>query len=256
MRHRDIINVVDPAQPMRDEIATIVNDTVDACLARHDYAGAAAFQRAAIAALEADAPVDMGMDWRRAVRTQFKNPAGATQWKARALNLDPTDPHMSIALACFAPMKRPDGWFLAVPMPLPRPLGPKFAEPEEIVLIDPATGDASLYSGDTNMLLAASTQDRFVAIADGKVWAREIATHIVEWFYRCETARREANIRPAWDGFPPSVLAVGDVGKILWPHVSVITAGSGVDAAALKKVIFRQARVTRVESPMQIARAA
>lgn len=256
MRQRDVINLDDPGQPFRDFTAAFSREIVDAYVDLRDVKGAADFQRDMIDALESMAPDGMGKDWRKAVRSQKRNPAGATQWKARALNLDATDPHMAIAMACFAPMKRGDGWALAVPLPLPCPMGPKFAEPEEIILIDTATGAASAYGSDGSFLIPAASYDRFAVMADAKAWAREIATHIVEWFYRCDLARREANIGPAWDGYPPSALAIGDIGKIRWPHVDAITARNGVDAAALKKAIFRQARITRVESPMQIVRAA
>lgn len=256
MRHRDVINIADPAQPFRDMARSIVHEAVDGYLARKDYAGAARFQRDMIDTLEEIAPDGIWKDWRKALRAQSKNPRGATQWKARALNLDESDAHMAIALACFAPMKRVDGWMIAIPLPLPRPIGPKFAEPEEIVLIDPASGRVSLYSGDDAGLIPSTGGDRFTVMADGKAWAREIAAYAVEWFYRCQNARRDANIDPAWEGLPPSALAIGAVDKILWPEAKAITAGTGVDAALLKKTIFRQARITHVESPMQIARAA
>lgn len=256
MRLRDFINVYDPAQPFRDEIGAGCQSTVDSYLTRKDWSGAARFQREMIAELESLAPSGIGKDWRKALRNQAQNPRGATRWKAQALNLDATDPHMPIALACFAPAKIGDVWMLAVPLPLPRPLGPKFADPEEIVLIDPKTGGAILHGGDTALLLPSAAQDRFVVMADAKAWAREIATAVIEWLYRCDNARREANINPAWDGYPPSALAIGDTSKIIWPQAKSIVAGQGIDAADLKKVIFRQAAITRVESPMQIARAA
>lgn len=256
MRQRDVINLDDPGQPFRDFTAAFSREIVDGYVGLRNVKAAADFQRDMIVALEAMAPDGMAKDWRRAVRSQSRNPAGATQWKARALNLDVADPHMAIAMACFAPMKRGDAWALAVPLPLPCPIGPKFAEPEEIVLIDTATGAASTYSSVDNILIPSASHGRFAVMADAKAWAREIATHIVEWFYRCDLARRDANVSPAWDGYPPSALAIGDVGKIIWPQVDAITARNGVDAAALKKAIFKQARLTRVESPMQIARAA
>lgn len=256
MRHRDIINVMDPAQPFYDEVMASSRETVDAYLARRDYKGASHFQREMIDLLEEIAPADIGKDWRKAIRTQFKNPRGATQWKARALNLDGEDPHMSIALASFAPMKVGQDWFLAIPLPIPRPMGPKFAEPKDIVLIHPQTGEARLYSDDDAHIVEPIYTDRFTVHADARVWAREIAAQAIEWFYRCQSAYREANVAPIWNGHAPAALAIGNVAKILWPHITSITAGAGIDAAQLKKVIFRQARITHVESPLNMVRAA
>ena len=92
-------------------------------------------------------------------------------------------------------------------------------------------------------------------MADAKAWAREIAASAVEWFYRREQAHRVANIAPDWLG-APSALAIGSQDKIAWPRVTAVTAGDGIDAARLKKAIFRQTRITHVESAMQIGRAA
>lgn len=256
MRLPDIIDINDPAGRFYGEASQIIRSTRDAYLGLDDFAGAARFGRDAIAMLDEMCGDSLGVSWRRAVRSQFRNPRAATEWKARALNLDASDPHMAIALACFAPMKWDETWMLAVPLPLPRPMGPKFAEPDDILLINPATGQAKLYSTDTNILIGADKPDSFTVMADAKVWAREIAATAVEWLYRCVDAAKMANITPVWGGSPPSALAIGDQAKIIWPHVTAITAGAGVDAAKLKKTIFRQARITHVESPMQIARAA
>lgn len=254
MRPRDIIDVNDPSAPFHAEASQITRETVDSYIKKGAFAEAGQFQRQMIAILDDITGETVGTAWRKAVRSQFKNPRAATQWKARALNLDADDQHMSIALASFAPMKA-QTWMLAVPLPIPCPIGPKFAEPEDIVLIDPETSAASLHSGDTDTLIHNHGQDRFTVMADAKAWAREIAVAAIEWFYRCDQARRVANIYPAWTG-APSILAIGDQDKIIWPRVTSITAGPGIDAARLKKAIFRQTRIAHVQSPMQIGRAA
>lgn len=254
MRHRDIIDVAQPTRPYFDAIAADCAEVVAGYARHHAYGEAASFQRQMISALDAMLGDTIGTAWRKAVRAQAKNPRAATAWKARALNLDAEDPHMSVALACFAPFKA-ETWMLAVPLPIPCPMGPKFAEPEDIVLIDPATGAAALHSGDTDTLIRCDDADRFSVMADAKAWAREIAASAVEWFYRREQAHRVANIAPAWLG-APSALAIGSQEKIAWPRVTAITAGDGIDAARLKKAIFRQTRITHVESAMQIGRAA
>lgn len=256
MRHRDIINVDQPARPYFDAVAADAGHVIKGYLQHHAYSEAARFQRQMVKILDDMIGDTIGAAWRKAVRSQFRDPAKATAWKAKALNFDASDPMMSIALACFAPMRWNEAWFLAVPTPLPCPLGSKFHEPEEIVLIDPKTGAVALRTGDTDTIISRPEGDRFNVTADGKVWAREIASAAIEWFFRKEEAGRCANINPSWPGSAPSVLAVGDITKIIWPRVTAITAGAGVDAAKLKKTIFRQARITHVEAPMQIARAA
>lgn len=256
MRHRDIIDVHQPAKPFFDALAADIVAIKDGYLRHGRFDEYAAYQREIISILRDMAPDGMWKDWRAAVSFQLKNPAGATAWKARALNLNEADPHMSIALANMAAMKVNGEWMLAIPMPLPCPVGPKYDEPEEIVLIHPQTGAARLYSDDVPSLVEPIYTDRFTVHADARVWAREIASHAVEWLYHCESARRIANIRPDWNGYPSSALAIGDIGKIIWPQINTITVGAGVDAAQLKKIIFRQARITHVEAPLQMARAA
>ncbi|WP_066770045.1 hypothetical protein [Sphingobium sp. CCH11-B1] len=257
MRHRDIIDVAHPFRPFAQAIVNSHEEIVEGYLKRRALSDAASFQRELIDAVDAMSSDTIGAAWRKAHRLQlFRNPAKATAWKARAISLDPTDPHMSIALASFAPMQVDGKWHLAIPLPIPCPLGAKSIEPDDIVLIEPATGNARLYSGDTDTLISADKPDSFTAMADAKVWAREIAASAVEWFYRRCDAAKIANVAPTWSGLPSSALAIGNPGKIIWPHVTAITAGAGIDAAQLKKTIFRQARITHVESPMQIVRAA
>lgn len=256
MRCRDIIDIHHPARPFFDAIAADASATRDTYVRKGRFDESLAYQRQLISILDDVSGDTIGTAWRKAVRSQFRNPAGATAWKARALNLDAGDPHMSIALNTMAPMKVDDAWWLAVPLPLPCPMGPKYNEPEEIVLIHSETGAARLYADDGPHLVEPLYSDRFTVIADARVWAREIAASAVEWFYNCEVARKAANITPEWTGYPPSALAIGDIGKIRWPHVTAITAGTGIDAGQLKKIIFRQARITHVETPISIARAA
>ena len=256
MRHRDIIDINQPTRPYFDAVAADAGEVIKGYLQHHAYADAARFQRQMITILDGMIVDTIGTAWRKAVRSQFREPAKATAWKAKALNFDASDPMMSIALSCFAPMRVDGHWFLAVPLPLPCPLGSKFAQPEEIALIDPHSGRVILHSGDTETLVSQPAGDRFTVTADGKTWAREIASAAIEWFFRKEEAGRCANIDPFWSGCAPSALAVGDIAKIIWPRGTAITAGAGVDAAKLKKAIFRQARVTHVESHLQIARAA
>lgn len=256
MRHRDIIDVHQPSKPFFDAVSGDAEEAIGILIRKGAISEAWTYQRQLIAALDALAGETLGKSWRKAVRSQFRDPVAATGWKARALNLNASDPHMSIALASMAPMKVGDTWWLAVPLPIPCPMGPKFDEPEEIVLINPDSGAARLHSDDAPRLVEPIYTDRFTVHADARIWAREIAAHAVEWFYGGIQARKVANIPPQWTGYPRSALAVGDMTKILWPQVTVITAGSGINATQLKKVIFRQAHIAHVESPLHIARAA
>lgn len=256
MRHRDIIDVNQPHRPFFNAVAADATHVISTYMRKGAFKEAAAYQRELITALDAMTGDTIGTAWRKAIRAQFRNPRGATAWKARALNLNEADPHLSIALNAMAAMKVEDIWWLAVPLPLPCPMGPKYNEPEDIVLIHPETGAARIYADDGPMLIEALHSDRFTVHGDARVWAREIAASAIEWFYGCENARKIANVIPEWTGYAPSALVIGDIAKIIWPRVTTITAGAGIDAAQLKKVIFRQARITHVESPMQIARAA
>lgn len=256
MRHRDIIDVHAPHRPFFDAIAAEAGAAISTYVRKGCVTEAVTYQRQLITALDAMTGDTIGTAWRKAIRSQFKDPRAATRWKARALNLNEADPHLSIALNSMAPMKRDDAWWLAVPLPLPCPMGPKYNEPEDIVLIHSETGAARLYGDDGANLVETLYSDRFTVHADARVWAREIAAAAIEWFYGCENARKVANILPEWIGYAPSGLAIGDIGKIQWPRITTITAGTGIDAARLKKIIFRQARLTHVESPMQIVRAA
>ena len=256
MRHRDIIDVNAPQRPFFDAIAADATEAITTYVRKGCLGEALNYQRQIITALEAIIGDTIGTAWRKAVRAQFRNPRAATRWKANALNLNPDDPHLSIALNSMAAMKVDDAWHLAVPLPLPCPLGPKFAEPEEIVLIHSQTGEARIYSDDGPALIKPLYMDRFTVHADARVWAREIATAAIEWFYNCENARKVANIIPDWTGYAPSALAIGAIDKIRWPHITTITAGTGIDAAQLKKTIFKQARITHVEAPFSVVRAA
>jgi len=256
MRTRDIIDIYQPQRPFFDALALDIGEAMGVYVRKGALDEAASYQRDMISVLDRAAGESMWSAWRKAVRAQWKNPAAATAWKARALNLDENDPHMAIAVAPFAPMKVGGEWKVAIPTPIPCPMGSKFGEPDDILLIHPATGAASLYSGDTDTLIEAAPSDRFTVLADAKTWAREIAATAVEWLYRCDQARRIANIKPEWGGFPPSSLAIGEISKIIWPRVTAITAGAGVDAAKLKKVIFKQARITHVEAPLALRSAA
>lgn len=256
MRHRDIIDIQQPQRPFFNAVAADAAHVINSYVRKGAFKEAAAYQRELITALGAFTGDTMGAAWRKAVRSQFKDLRAATCWKARALNLNEADPHLSIALGVMAPMKVDDAWWLAVPLPLPCPMGPKFAEPEDIVLIHPETGASRIYADDGPALIEPLYVDRFTVHGDGRVWAREIAASAIEWFYGCENARKIANVMPEWTGYPPSALALGDIAKIRWPRITAIAAGTGIEAAKLKKIIFRQARITHVESPMQIARAA
>jgi len=147
-------------------------------------------------------------------------------------------------------------WMLAVAVPAPKPLTWPQVEVTDIVLIDPATGKATLYGDSAPAIILPADAQRFTVKTDAMAWARAFATARLEWFYNRRNAKRAANIEPVWTGLPPSALAIGDISKIRWPMADVITAGDGVDPKRLTAVVRRQFHLPRIHSNTDFRSAA
>jgi hypothetical protein len=147
-----------------------------------------------------------------------------------------------------------DGWKLAIAVPAPNPMTIELTPIDKIVLIDPKTGQASLYKDRGAHLIEPANVQRFTVHADANAWARDFARARLEHVRTAQQARRIANIPPVWIGLPPSALAIGKLNLIDWPASDFITAGEGIDAKALARVVRKPS--ARVHAPMTMRSAA
>lgn len=214
------------------------------------------FQCVTLEALEADEPDTPAKLYRRARRASLTNAVKSRAWKTRALNLNPASIDNAAALSGMAPIHDDERWQLAIAYPAPHPLGGPSQEITDLIIIDPKTGAASIHGDTGPTLVLPADADRFTVHADARVWAREYATDRLEWFFGELRRNRKVDAARPWHGAPPSALAIGDITRIQWPQATTITAGAGIDAKALRSVIFRQANIPHVEAPLQLGRAA
>lgn len=203
-------------------------------------------------------PDSIGKIWRRAKLNELtRDTRKVIRWKARALGVNPESQNIDIALSGMAPYHDGEKWLLAIALPAPEPMNhnPDY-EPDDLILLDPATGNASVHGDASSLLFLPMETDRFTVHACAKTWAREFATARVEWLYSKFNAQKIANITPIWTGLPPSALLIGDVAGVRWPRGAVIEAGEGIDARKLQFAIYDQSRTSRVHQPQNIGRAA
>ena len=238
MRRRDIIAVSDIGASMAfNQAVKPILDRLDAPMTGMDDVRAMASFQAKVRAILDDIKPD-GPDklWRMARRHELTKAESAHQWKCRMLDLNPeTTP--PIALGGMTAMNV-DGWKLAVALPAPDPLGSDLTPITQIVLID-AKGEAKVHGSKAPELIGPQSTWRFTVHADPKTWARNFALQRLEHVHRARKARRDADIPPTWHGCPPSALAIGKIDKIDWPFAEEITAGEGIDAKALYRLIRR-----------------
>lgn len=213
-------------------------------------------QRAGLFALiNAARPDTPASKWSALTFAQLSNPEKSTRWKAKSLGIDPAQKDIDIALSGMAPMQVGDNWHLAIAWPAPKPLHGLGHEPHQLVIIDPASAQASLYGVHEHILIGARDEANFAVHANPVQWAIEYATARLEWFYARRNAKRQADIEPHWHGLPPTALAIGDLEKIAWPAADVIQAGPGIDSTYLAKLVRRQFHSPRVQNN-QMRRAA
>ncbi len=256
MRQRDILI----ASPMGANLATAdaLNPVYTAYDAAHKslrttapMAGVRALRDLNSAMFEVLAditPDSPGKTFRACRRREADSPETAHAWKCRALELNPeTTPRA--ALGGMTPLRTEDGWRLAVAYPAPCPVGPTFDDPCDLVLIDPKTGTASTEDGRPTLIEPAHG-GRFTVHADARHWAREIATARMEFIHRYFAEVAIGNVKPVWIGAPPSALAIGSLAKIDWPFADFVTAGVGIDAKALVRILRRPS--ARVHAPINL----
>lgn len=198
-------------------------------------------------------PDSLGKLWHAAKLNELtRDTRKLIRWKAAALNLNPESRDIDIALSGMAPWHDGEKWLLAIPIRAPEPLAANYDyEPDDLILLDPKTGAASVYGDAASLLFLPMEEDRFTVHADARTWAREFATARVEWIYGKFHAQKVANITPTWIGLPPSALLIGAMDKVRWPTGAVITAGVGIDARKLQYAIYDQSRTSRVHQPQQ-----
>lgn len=255
MRHRDIIDVHQPARPFYNQLGKDVFRIRDGFIRKGAISEAAQMMDDMLGALQETAPKTPHNIWKFAFQRSLSNAPKSRAWKARALHLDATDPHMSMALSGMAPIHDGERWMLGVAFPSPPPFGPLDQEITDIIMIDPKTGAASLHGDVGSSLVAPLDTQRFTVHADARTWAREQATARIEWFYRSQQAHKVANVPPIWTGYPDSALLIGKADEVQWPKAIAITAGVGIDHAALKKLMFKQARIPHVEAQLHVRAA-
>jgi len=196
--------------------------------------------------------------WRSAKLNELtRDTRKVIRWKARALGVNPESQNIDIAVSGMAPYHDGEKWLLAIALPAPEPMNhnPDY-EPDDLILLDPATGNASVHGDASSLLFLPMETDRFTVHACAKTWAREFATARVEWLYSKFNAQKIANITPIWTGLPPSALLIGDISKVRWPRGAVIEAGKGIEARKLQFAIYDQSRTSRVHQPQNIGRVA
>jgi hypothetical protein len=202
--------------------------------------------------LDDHAPDTADKLFRASQRRERQSYDSAHQWKCRALGLNPaTTP--TLALGGMTPINL-DGWFLGIACPAPSSMAPDMTEITTLVLLDPKTGKASIYKDKAAQLVAPVNTREFTVHADATTWARDFARSRLEFVRTAQAARRIANIPPVWHGRPPSALAIGKLEKIDWPFAEIVTAGEGVDAKALNRILRKP--ITRVHAPMNLRTAA
>ena len=254
MRHRDIIDVTDPARPAMEALTGDIHAATFGAVSRNPNALTTVreFQDAVLVELYGKAPATAHNIWTRSYYRSIRNSPKSRAWKARAMHFNPGNPMNAIALSGMAPIHDGERWLLGIAYPAPAPLGPIDQEITDIILINPKTGNASLYGDANPALIRPHDQLRFTVHADARTWAREWATARLEWYLSREHARKAANITPVWTPLPPSALAIGDIRKIHWPAATSITASVGVDAKTLRSALFRQANIPHVEQPFEM----
>lgn len=204
------------------------------------------------AVLDENTPDTADKLWRAARRQELESYDTSHAWKCRALGLNQaTTP--TLALGGMTPMNV-DGWKLAVAIPAPSPMDMQHIPITDIVLIDPKTGNATLFGSKAPQLIEPVSTQKFTVHADAKTWARDFARARLEHVRTAQQARRIANIPPIWSGRPPSALAIGQLTKIDWPFSEIVTAGEGIDPKALARLFRRP--TARVHAPMNLRSAA
>lgn len=203
-------------------------------------------------ALDQHAPDSPDTLFRRSQRRERQSSDSAHAWKCRALDLN-VQTTRPIALAGMTPINI-DGWKLGIAVPSPSPVSLDMTEIDTLVILDPKSGEASIHQHKGPALIEPANTQRFTVHADAKAWARDFALARLEFVHASRQARRIANVPPAWNGLPPSALALGPVGKIDWPAADVITAGEGIDVKALNRALRRFP--ARVQSSYEFRSAA
>jgi hypothetical protein len=187
--------------------------------------------------------------FRRSRRASYANQPKARAWKARALGLNPTPAHNSIALSGMVPLQIDDRWHLAVALPQPAPGGGDTAGIEDLVLIDPAANRAHVM-GDVGRdhVGPAYGVDRLPVMTDPKAWARDIALARMEWFQLAAARQRANQAAPFWLGGITAALLLAPTAKVRWSDLQAKVLDVPADMRRdVQRAIFAQARLPRIE---------
>lgn len=197
----------------------------------------------------------VGAIWRRAYRASICSGRAvkSRRWKARAIGLNPEPMYNVIALSGMTPIHVDERWMLAVAIPQPTPLaqGGVAREIDDVVLIDPDTGDASVM-GDAGATHIAPPPigmvDRLPVMTDAKAWARQIALDRLEWWNLRKERHRMIQAEPTWDGWPTAALLLVDPKKMRWSALSATVLEVPAEMREIvRRAILSEARLPRVE---------
>lgn len=190
-----------------------------------------------------------GAIYRRAERATRASLPKVRRWKARALGLNPTPLHNAIALSGMVPIMFDERWHLAVALPQPAPLGGLFDQIEDVVLIDPKSGNAHVMGdrGATHIAPRASLE-RITVTTDAHAWARDIALARLEWFNLRRSRQRAMQAIPSWTGDIPSALILASPKQVRWADFNAKIIDVPADMRRdVRHAIFAQARIPKVE---------
>lgn len=187
--------------------------------------------------------------WRRAYRASLTNAERSRRWKARAISLNPDPLHNAIALSGMAPVMWEERWHLGVAVPQPHPDEPYPANIEDVVLIDPRTGTATVMGdiGRTHVAPRAE-QDRISVTTDAKAWARDIALARLEWYQLRRQRRHALQAEPGFTGDVPSALLLAPPNKVRWSDLRAKIIDVPADMRRdVNRAVFAQAQLPKIE---------
>lgn len=155
----------------------------------------------------------------RAWRASMTNAPKARAWKARALGLNPEPLHNAIALAGMAPIQWEERWQLAVALPQPDPADGYLDAIDDVLLIDPKSGEAHIMGDYGATHIAPAAAQRLTIHTDAKAWARAVALDRLEWFQTRKARRRALQVDPTWTGYPAAALLLAPPQKVRWSEL-------------------------------------
>jgi hypothetical protein len=188
--------------------------------------------------------------WQRASFAMWNGDRKPLRWLAKHLKVDPTEERAWFALAGFAPLLLGETWHIAAATPAPDPFDPDSSPGDTVVIVDPASGKASVVGDPGPALVSPSPQPESLFVhTDGLRWLREWADARVIFLETRRQAIAQRRIVPRFCGEPPSAVAIGPINKLPWAGLYARRVRVDAEhAKTVKSAIFRAANLPRVEA--------